>query len=212
MKVAGFKKLSYVDFPNRISSVVWTAGCNFKCPYCHNFDIIDADGYSDDSEIISYLDDRKKFIDGVVISGGEPLLHDLSSFIDEVKCMGYDVKLDTNGSFPKKLRNLDIDYVAMDIKAPLEKYSDVTNVDVNIDNIRESIETIKTMNIDYEFRTTVAELSERDIYNIVDEIKPAKRYYLQQVKDYKQSMNADKLIGIKENIKHNFKRCSVRNV
>lgn len=210
MKIAGFKKLSYVDYPNHISSVIWTAGCNFRCPYCHNFDIVDADGYSDDSEIISYLNKRKGLIDGLVLSGGEPLLHDLSPFIDKVKSMGYDIKLDTNGSFPQKLRELNVDYVAMDVKAPLGKYSDVSDVDVQ--KIRESIETIKTMDIDYEFRTTIANLKERDIYSIVDEIKPAERYYLQQVKDYEQSLSADKLISIKENIKHNFKRCGVRNI
>lgn len=212
MKIAGFKKLSYVDFPNRISAVVWTAGCNFKCSYCHNFDIVDADGYGDTTKILSYLDDRQNLIDGVVITGGEPLLHDIRSFINEVKSMGYDIKLDTNGSFPEKLRALDVDYVAMDVKAPLESYSDVAGFDIDIEKIRESIQLIKSMGIDYEFRTTVAGLSERDIYDIVDVIKPAKRYYLQQVRGYDQSLSDNKLIGIKENIKHNFRYCGVRNI
>ena len=132
MFINGFQKLTILDYPGKVACIVFTPGCNFRCPFCHNASLvthIDKETYIDASEVLAYLKKRQGLLDGVVITGGEPLLQDgIESFIAEIKALGYAVKLDTNGSFPEKLISLVekglVDYVAMDIKNSPEKYAE----------------------------------------------------------------------------------------
>lgn len=185
--------MTVLDFPGRIACIVFTYGCNFRCPFCHNAGLVihEAD-FIDEEEIFSYLNKRKGILDGVCISGGEPLLHakDLFEFMRRVKDMGYLVKLDTNGSFPKELKyaidNRLVDYVAMDIKNCEEKYAITAGVsEIDISKIKESIEIIMSSGVDYEFRTTVTrELHTPDDFAKIGElIKGAKKHYIQNFKD-----------------------------
>ena len=162
MKIAGFQKLTLLDYPSKVACIIFTQGCNYKCPYCQNSGLI---GHSnedliDEEEIFNYLDKRKGVIDGIVISGGEPTIQkDLKSFMKKVKEKGFLIKLDTNGSNPnfieEAINEKLVDYIAMDIKNVLEEYKDVTDVNPNIDNLKRSIEIIKNSNIEHEFRTTI---------------------------------------------------------
>lgn len=184
MLIGGFQKSSLLDFPEKISAIVFTAGCNFLCGYCHNPELINSIAPVRD-DIFEFLKSRKGKLDGVVITGGEPCLQrDLPEFIKEIKAMGFDVKLDTNGSYPEMLEEVlpDLDYIAMDIKAPLEKYSEITNTFVDTKKIANSIEIIKHSKIDYEFRTTVvkSQLTYDDFEQIGKLIQGAPRYYLQK--------------------------------
>ena len=188
MKIGGFIKNSFIDYPGKISCVIFTSGCNFRCPYCHNFDLI-----SDKKEVIDiisvyeFIESKNGLIDGIVVSGGEPVMHhDIEDLLVILKSTGLPIKLDTNGSFPVELKNiLDkklVDYVAMDIKTSPYRYSSgICNFFV-ADNIIESINYIKTSGIDYEFRTTcvkpfIDEISMRDICHI---IKNTKKFVLQK--------------------------------
>ena len=195
MLIKGLQKLTLLDFPDKMACTVFTFGCNFRCPFCHNASLATRAGEVDtipEDEIFDLLRKRKGVLDGVCITGGEPLLYgdDLKDFIIKIKELGYAVKLDTNGSFPKRLRALIeadlIDKVAMDIKNSPEKYgltSGVENFDMS--PILESIELLKSSGIDYEFRTTVVnELhSASDFEEIGKMIAGAKAYYLQSFVD-----------------------------
>lgn len=190
MLIAGLQKSSLLDYPERIAAVVFTCGCNFRCGYCHNPNILTAvssDKLTDETAVFSFLKQRVGKLDAVVVSGGEPtLMKDLEEFVERVKEMGFLVKLDTNGTNPETVKNLVkkglLDYIAMDIKAPLNKYHKAANTDINTDKIVESIDFIVNCNLDYEFRTTVvkSQLDEKDFENIGKLIKGAKRYYLQK--------------------------------
>ena len=192
MKIGGFQKTTLLDFPGHLAAIVFTSGCNFRCPYCHNASLAlgGGDPMSED-EVIDYLKLRRGVLDGVSISGGEPLLQKgLVPFILRVRELGLKVKIDTNGSMPSVLGALLedglIDYVAMDIKGSRAKYQTCAGVDnVNVLEVDKSIHLIMESGVDYEFRTTVTkELhSENDIADIADWIKGAKRYYLQTFKD-----------------------------
>lgn len=193
MKIYGFQKMTMLDFPGKVACTVFVAGCNFRCPFCHNAPLvtkIEPNGI-DEIEILGYLEKRKGIIDGVCITGGEPLLYDgTDDFIKRVKDMGYDVKLDTNGFFPKRLRSLAqrglVDYVAMDIKNSKEKYGQAAGVaQLDLFPIEESVSFLLSDTVDYEFRTTVVkELHQlEDIKKIGEWIKGAKRYYLQKFVD-----------------------------
>lgn len=184
----GIEKLSLVDFDGYISCTLFTSGCNYRCPFCHNSPLIKEQPPLDMEEIMNYLKSRKKMLDAVVITGGEPTLHkDLSIVIKQIKDLGYIIKLDTNGTNPKMLKELIdnklIDYVAMDIKASTNCYSLVTGV-INplLDNIKESINILKTSNINFEFRTTlVKEFHSLDsIYEMKELVSGAKKLYLQK--------------------------------
>ena len=156
MLIGGLQKTSLLDFPDKISAIVFTAGCNFRCGYCHNPELINS--IAPVTEVFEFLKNRVGKLEGVVITGGEPCLQkDLPEFIKQVKSLGFAVKLDTNGSYPEMLAKVlpDLDYVAMDIKAPLEKYSAVANWNGDVENIRKSIDMIMNSGVDYEFRTTV---------------------------------------------------------
>lgn len=183
MIIGGLQKTSLLDFPEKIAAIVFTVGCNFRCGYCHNPELIN--GGAKIEEVFEFLKTRQGKLDGVVITGGEPCLQkDLPEFIKQVKELGFAVKLDTNGSFPEMLEKVlpDLDYVAMDIKAPLEKYSQIVNVDVDTLKILKSIEVLKNGGVDYEFRTTVvkSQLSFEDFEKIGQLIQGAPRYYLQK--------------------------------
>lgn len=193
MLIGGLQKSSLIDYPEKISAVIFTQGCNFRCPYCHNPELIEQNPNTviDESEVIKFLTTRIGKLDGVVITGGEPTLNkDLPEFIKKIKDLGFAIKLDTNGTNPKMLEKLIqeklIDYFAMDIKAPLDKYSEVTCSKVNTDDILKSIEILKNSqichNFDYEFRTTVvkSQLMLEDFEKISDLIKGTKKYYLQK--------------------------------
>ena len=169
MRVAGFQKLTLLDYPSKVACIIFTQGCNYKCPYCQNSVLIkfNDDELIDEEEIFAYLNKRKGIIDGIVITGGEPTIQkDLKDFIRKVKDLGISVKLDTNGSNPKVVEDLIneglVDYIAMDIKNVLELYKDVTDVNPNIDNLKQSIELIKNSPIEHEFRTTII----KPIHNI----------------------------------------------
>jgi pyruvate formate lyase activating enzyme len=162
MKIAGLVKTSLIDYPGKVSAVVFTQGCNFRCGFCHNPDLIGMQNTGlqiSEEEIFDFLKARQRKLDGVVITGGEPLLQaDIIDFITKAKNLGYLVKLDTNGSSPfllEKLINKNlVDYIAMDIKGPLLKYDQICAYS-NTKIIQKSIDIIKSSGLDYEFRTTV---------------------------------------------------------
>ena len=188
--IKGFQKLSLIEYPEKISAIVFLGKCNFKCHFCYNIDLVKNYNKLPDiaeREIIKFLSTRKGLIDGLAITGGEPTLHkDLPDFIKKVKDSGFLVMLETNGSNPKMLKELIdnklVDYIAMDIKAPLEKYDEVAGAKVNKKKIQESIDIIRNSKIDYEFRTTVIpkHFSKEDALAIGKWLKGSKRYILQQ--------------------------------
>ncbi|MBU0671034.1 anaerobic ribonucleoside-triphosphate reductase activating protein [Patescibacteria group bacterium] len=189
MIISGLQKTTLIDYPDKIAAVVFTRGCNFKCPFCHNPELVNPDKYypeMPEQEILDYLEKRKNVLDGVVITGGEPLIYsDIENFIRKVKAMGYKIKLDSNGTNPKLLEDLIdkklVDFVAMDIKNYLDKYDETTGVKVNKDNIKKSIDIIMKKAPDYEFRTTVLpRLHKKEDFKKMGElIKGAKQYYIQ---------------------------------
>ncbi len=191
MKIGGFQKTSLLDFPDKISAIIWTMDCNFRCPFCYNKQIVLGEANRiPDEEIFSFLEKRKGLLEGLVISGGEPLLQDdIISFAEKVKKLGYPIKLDTNGSCPEKLKELIdkklVDYIAMDVKAPKNKYNELTGTKTDISKIEESIEIIKSDAPDYEFRTTFVPnlLKKEDIVEIAKWLDGAKRFYLQEFKN-----------------------------
>ncbi len=163
MKIAGLQKTSLIDYPDQIATVIFTQGCNLRCPYCHNPELIPEPKQEEDylvpEQIWSFLADRRELIDGVVITGGEPTLQsNLQSTLEQINQLGLKVKLDTNGSRPKTLKKLLtenlINYIAMDIKAPLNNYSQFNGQELT-KTIKSSIELIKQSTVQYEFRTTV---------------------------------------------------------
>lgn len=187
MQIGGVQKTSLLDYPDKISSIVFTQGCNFRCGYCHNPELIaiTKEPAWTCAGFFEFLNTRKGKLDGVVITGGEPCIQSgLIDFIKQIKNMEFLVKLDTNGTFPDVLRQSlpYLDYIAMDIKAPLDKYKAITRVDADTEKIKESINIIMQSPVDYEFRTTVVkeQLTFDDFDKIGDLIKGAKRYYLQK--------------------------------
>ncbi len=192
MKIAGYEKLSLQDFPNHISCIIFTQGCNMRCPFCQNSTLIpqSSNNLINEEEILSYLKTRKNILNGLTISGGEPTLQsDLEEFIDKVKELGLKIKLDTNGLNTTILKNLikknKVDYVAMDIKNNINKYGQTSGVsNIIIQNILNSIELLKNSKIEHEFRTTI--ISEhhtlQDILEIIKLIGSSK-YYLQNFKN-----------------------------
>jgi len=174
MKIGGLQKVSLIDYPGEISSIIFLQGCNFKCPYCHNPELVDSKLFGpclQEKDVLEFLKTRIGKIDAVTITGGEPTIqNDLTPFIKRIKKMGFAVKLDSNG------------FVAMDIKAPLEKYEKIARVSLKTDLIKESIKIILEAKIPHEFRTTVVQslLAENDILKIAKLISGARRYTLQK--------------------------------
>ena len=194
MQFSGFQKLTLLDFPERTACTLFTAGCNFRCPFCHNAGLvthIDNTNFFAEEYVLDYLKKRKGILDGVCITGGEPLMHkELPEFIKKVKELGYLVKLDTNGSYPDRLSSLIdgglIDYVAMDIKNSREKYISTADCSEELlSNVEKSVEILKCGKIDYEFRTTVVkEYHEiEDVKKIAEWIRGADKYFLQNFID-----------------------------
>lgn len=191
MKFAGVIKNSFVDYPKNISMVVFTFGCNFNCWYCHNRDIINGEKkeFYDEDEILNIVKNRINFIDGIVITGGEPTIskeYELIDFIKKIKELKLKVKIDTNGTNSKLIKKLLsknlIDFIAMDIKTSKEKYKSLTCAnDKDLCEIEKSIDLILNSNIDYEFRTTfVPDVKIEDIHKIAKRIKNAKSYAIQK--------------------------------
>jgi len=199
MKIGGLQKFSLIDYPGLISAVIFTQGCNFRCPFCYNPMLVWPDYYGGERKeghplitedgLFAFLKKRQGKLDGVVITGGEPTLHsDLPDFIKKIRVLNYKIKLDSNGTNPQMLEKLIkknlVDYFAMDIKAPLEKYSDVVGVEVDVEKIKQSIKILKNSKVPYEFRTTLVP----DLNNVVDVgkmgkmIKGAQKWYLQRFK------------------------------
>lgn len=174
-----------IDYPKKLASVLYVTGCNFRCPFCHNGNLIDTQVSLDRSTVLEHLMKRKNIIDGVVISGGEPTIHDLD-FIKEIKKIGYLVKLDTNGYKPDVIQHLMdqrlIDYIAMDVKNGLRRYNETSGCEVDIDRIRETIDLIKNSDVDYEFRVTLTKAfhSLEDIEGVFELVRHTEKLVLQQ--------------------------------
>ena len=194
MEFAGLQKISLVDYEGKVACTLFTAGCNFRCPFCHNSDLViyaKNVNYIPFNEILDYLNKRKGMLDAAVITGGEPtLMPDLKEKLYEIKKLGYKVKLDTNGTNPdivKELVDLNlIDYVAMDIKNSYEGYSKTIGLEnYDLTKVLESINYLLSGAIDYEFRTTLVREfhTDEDIKDIAKMIQGAKRYYLQEFKN-----------------------------
>lgn len=196
MLLGGLQKVSLNDYPGRVAATVFTAGCNFLCPFCHNPELVQIGKYRNqlflpDGEFFDFLKTRQGLIDGVVVSGGEPTLQqDLPDFLKKIKAMGFATKLDTNGAKPEVLKELVkanlVDYLAMDIKGPLEKYGKIVGSNVDFEKIHESTELARRFP-DYEFRTTVVPRfhKKEDFLSIAKWLDGAKKYFLQQFRPEK---------------------------
>jgi pyruvate formate lyase activating enzyme len=189
MKIGGLQRVSLIDYPGKISAIIFTQGCNFRCTYCHNPQLVDPERYGPIipvEEVLSFLDKRKGKLEAVTVTGGEPTLQpDLEKLLEGLKKRGLLAKLDTNGSKPDILEKVIhkglVDYLAMDIKGPLEKYQQIASVAVDTSKIKRSIKIIMASGIKYEFRTTVARphLGLQDLVSIAKLIKQARLYVLQ---------------------------------
>jgi len=197
MIIAGLQKLTLIDYPGKVAAVLFTYGCNFACSFCHNPELVDAklkdkNKFINQEDFFRFLNKRKGLIEGICITGGEPTLHpDLPEFIAQIKALGFLVKLDSNGTNPQVLKNLInkklVDYIAMDIKAPPERYQEITNRQVDLAKIKKSIRLIidnagdNKKGYDYEFRSTLVPGFHKleDIKQMAKLIKGAKKYYLQ---------------------------------
>ena len=192
MYLAGMQKLSLLDFPGVVACTLFTPGCNFRCPWCHNAGLVKGETQRvPQDEIIAYLQKRKGLLDGICISGGEPLMTDqVPAFMEEVKKLGFAVKLDTNGSYPERLRSILAkglaDYVAMDVKNTAARYAETIGLaEAPVSRIRESISLLKGGKTPYEFRTTVVREfhSAEDIGEVAAELAGAAVWYLQPFRD-----------------------------
>ena len=194
MLISGLQKLTLLDYPGHVACTVFTGGCNFRCPFCHNAPLVlpELIGQDTDEErVLSFLRKRQGILDGVAVTGGEPLLHkDVVGFLEKVKALGYKIKLDTNGSFPDRLRELIsaglVDRVAMDIKNAPELYAKTVGLpSLDLAPIERSKELLLRGDVDYEFRTTVVKglHTGESIIGAAKWIAGAKEYYLQQFKD-----------------------------
>ena len=194
MTIMGLQKLTLLDYPGKLACTVFTGGCNFRCPFCHNASLVIParfGGVMSTDEFFAFLEKRRGMLQGVCVSGGEPtLMFDLEEFITRIKSMGFLVKLDTNGSRPEVLRTLVekglVDYVAMDIKNSPDMYPKTVGVDgFDVSPILESAAYLMSGAVDFEFRTTVADglHTAQDMAAIGQWLQGAKRYYLQQFKD-----------------------------
>lgn len=190
MQFGGLEKFTLIDYPGKVACMVYTVGCNFRCPYCHNPELVDetVENLISEDYVMEFLSQRKGMLDGLVITGGEPTMHgdSLINFIRKVKKLGFKVKLDSNGTDPyflfKVIDQKLVDYIAMDIKSPLSKYSQTVARAVNVGSIKRSIEILIESGIDYEFRTTIVKslINIEDFEEIGKEIKGAKKYFLQK--------------------------------
>lgn len=194
----GLVKTSLVDYPGLVSATLFTPGCNFRCPYCHNPGLVfndNSEEYFEIKEIFAFLERRRAILDGVCITGGEPLMHrDIGSLIREIRAMGFKVKIDTNGSFPEVLAALSADYIALDIKTSLSKYAQLLPSSLSSNEIyaaqlagkiQESITYIRQSGIPHEFRTTVVPrlVTLEDMHEITELIGEGEQLYLNQFRN-----------------------------
>jgi len=226
----GIEKITLLDFPGLVSTVVFVGGCNMRCPYCHNPDLINNINVLPDikeKEVIEFLKSKKNWIDAVTITGGEPTIHpELKRFIKRVKKLGFKVKLDTNGLNPKLLRELLserlLDYIAMDIKASPQKYPKACGVKASISKINQSIKLIRNSGVDYEFRTTVVPgiHTKTDLVRIGKWLKGSKKYVLQQFRSefptldpkymHKPTYSLEELKNFKQALESYFDEVEIR--
>ena len=193
MKICGLQKTTLLDFPGHVAATIFTGGCNFRCPFCHNSDLLgnDAPPAFTEEEVLSFLSKRSGILEGVAITGGEPTLQpDLESFIRRIRSIGLQVKLDTNGYRPDVLKSLCeqglVDYVAMDIKTCKERYPLLAGIpSIQMEPIEESVDYLKSCHIPYEFRTTVVKELHRseDFLSIGRWLQGAEAYYLQSYQE-----------------------------
>ncbi len=233
MNIGGYQKLTLIDFPGTLAATVFTVGCNFRCPFCHNPELVLGAGQiasgtenKTEQEFFEFLKKRKGKLEGVCITGGEPTLQpDLIDFIKKVRALGFRIKLDTNGARPdilKKLLDLKLlDFVAMDIKNQLARYSETVGVKVDTERIKLSVELIRNSRLSYEFRTTVVPgiHTEKDFLEIAKWLSGSRAYYLQE---YREDVILDKnlkkktkgkkidLEKIKKSIEKNFEEMGIR--
>lgn len=204
MILGGLQKLTLLDFPGTVACTVFTVGCNLRCPFCHNPALVfnpPEDMRISEEEFFAFLKKRQGILDGVAITGGEPLLHaDIGEFIAKIKAMGYKVKLDTNGTYPDRLEKIlaegNVDYVAMDLKNTFEKYAKTVGIEgFDVSLIRRSIELIQKSGVAYEFRTTVVSpLHEAgDFETIAKQVEGTGKYFLQSFVDSGELLNGDGL-------------------
>ena len=230
MTISGMQKLTLLDYPGNTACLIFTQGCNFRCPFCHNRDLLGNEikhEIIDEKEVFKYLEKRKGILDGICITGGEPLLQkDIETFITKVKEMGFKVKLDTNGSSPSRLKSLLdkglVDYVAMDIKNDFLNYDKTSGIErINIENIKRSIDIIEHSNIEYEFRTTVVrELHDLfQLEKICKYLGPNVKYYIQNYKDCDtvlqkglSGFDNDELISIQNQLRMTNPNVMVRGI
>lgn len=196
MRIGGLQKVTLIDYPGKVAATIFTQGCNFRCPYCHNPELVLPEHFStpmSTDDLFSFLVSRRDKLEAVCITGGEPTVHaDLPEMLFRIKQLGYQVKLDSNGSRPDVLEAIitagTADYIAMDIKAPLEKYPRVAGMPTSlVKQVEKSISLIMESGVDYEFRTTVMHplLSLPDFEKIGNLIAGATRYYLQNYQESK---------------------------
>jgi len=194
MKIHGLQKMTLLDFPGKVACTVFLGGCDLRCPFCHNAELIDgtAPAVMEEEELLAFLKKRQGLLEGVAVTGGEPLLRgdDLTRLAEKIRELGYPLKLDTNGTHPERLRKLIdaglVSYVAMDIKNSPEKYAETCGLQqMDLTPVRESVSLLKEGRTDYEFRTTTMdELHDAESFRKIGEwIRGAKRYYLQKFTD-----------------------------
>ena len=229
MKIGGLRRVSLIDYPGLICATVFLQGCNFKCPYCHNPELVDPSLFRTsikENIVMEFLGSRKGKLDAVTICGGEPTIQDdLTHFIKQIKKMGFAVKLDTNGSQPEVINRLIneklLDFIAMDVKAPLDKYKEIVKTNVNPDAIKESIKIILKAKVPYEFRTTLvqSQLEENDILQIGKLITGASHYVLQNFVNVitldkrfqkEKTLSEEKLQKIKNHLQHQIPSVTIR--
>ena len=192
MKIHGLQKMTLLDFPGKVACTVFFGGCDLRCPFCHNAELIDgtAPAVMEEAELLDFLKKRQGLLDGVAVTGGEPLLRDLAPLAEKIRELGYPLKLDTNGTHPERLREI-LDrglaaYVAMDIKNSPDRYAETCGLEtMDLGPVRESVSLLMEGKTDYEFRTTaVDELHDENSFREIGKwIRGAKRYYLQKFTD-----------------------------
>ena len=229
VSIGGYIPLSLIDFPDKLCSIVFFDGCNFHCPFCQNPDLVHPVPTSTvvkPEEVLSHLEKRKKFLDGVVLTGGEPCIQkDLVAFMKKIKELDYAIKLDSNGAFPECLEKTEpyVDYFAMDIKAPLENYSKAAGVHVDPKAIQRSVDFIRNSGRDYEFRTTVVPklLSQGDVIKIGEWLNGSKKYFLQQfvprntldpTYEKEHAYKPEDLRNMRDLVSKHFEVCEVRGI
>ena len=229
MIIKGLQKTTLLDFPGKVACTVFTGGCNFRCPFCHNASLVLSYNEIPDiseGEFFDFLTKRRGILDGVCVTGGEPLLQkDIIPFLEHIRELGFKIKLDTNGSFPEKLREIGelglIDYIAMDIKNCREKYEVTSGSATAAEKAFDSIEYIMSSGIPYEFRTTVVkELhTSDDILSIAKSIEGADKYFLQAFEDSDEVIesgfsahDASVMNEMLERVKPYVKSCGIRGI